>query len=121
MLGQAKKVSYTKLKTAMENDILSRFPAISRHIQAINIDKNHISGDIRSAGIGIACDSKVCAKEALPLGVNPQKAIRYGEISDATKKYIDTQMDSVIIYHLDSVKYTKKEQIGIVQSTSNVI
>ena len=34
---------------------------------------------------------------------------------------IDTQMDSVIIYHLDSVKYTKKEQIGIVQSTSNVI
>ena len=34
---------------------------------------------------------------------------------------IDVQIDSVIIYHLDSVKYTKKEQIGIVQATSNII
>lgn len=110
MLGQAKKVSYTKLKTAMENDILSRFPAISRHIQAINIDKNHISGDIRSAGIGIACDSKVCAKEALPLGVNPQKAIRYGEISDATKKYIDTQMDSLMKSGMSEAEAHKKVQ-----------
>ena len=110
MLGQAKKVSYTKLKTAMENDILSRFPAISRHIQSINIDKNHISGDIRSAGIGIACDSKVCAKEALPLGVNPQKAIRYGEISDATKKYIDTQMDSLMKSGMSEAEAHKKVQ-----------
>ena len=110
MLGQAKKVSYTKLKTAMENDILSRFPAISRHIQAINIDKDHISGDIRSAGIGIACDSKVCAKEALPLGVNPQKAIRYGEISDATKKYIDAQMDSLMQSGMSEAEAHKKVQ-----------
>ena len=110
MLGQAKKVSYTKLKTAMENDILSRFPAISRHIQAINIDKDRISGDIRSAGIGIACDSKVCAKEALPLGVNPQKAIRYGEISDATKKYIDTQMDSLMQSGMSEAEAHKKVQ-----------
>ena len=110
MLGQAKKVSYTKLKTAMENDILSRFPAISRHIQAINIDKDRISGDIRSAGIGIACDSKVCAKEALPLGVNPQKAIRYGEISDATKKYIDTQMDSLMKSGMSEAEAHKKVQ-----------
>ena len=110
MLGQAKKVSYTKLKTAMENDILSRFPAISRHIQAINIDKDRISGDIRSAGIGIACDSKVCANEARPLGVNPQEAIRYGEISDATKKYIDTQMDSLMKSGMSEAEAHKKVQ-----------
>ena len=31
------------------------------------------------------------------------------------------QFDSVIIYHFDSVKYAKKEQLGLVQSTSNII
>ena len=51
MLGGKKAVSYTRLKTAMENDILNRFPAISQHISAINIDKNHISGDIRGSGL----------------------------------------------------------------------
>lgn len=109
MLGQTNKVSYTKLKTAMENDIMNRFPAISQHISAINIDKNHISGDIRSAGLGIAMDSKVCAKEALPLGVNPQKAIRT-EISDATKKYIDTQMDSLMKSGMSEAEAHKKVQ-----------
>ena len=108
MLGK-KTVSYTKLKTAMENDIMNRFPAISQHISAINIDKNHISGDIRSAGLGMAMDSKVCAKEALPLGVNPQKAIRT-EISDATKKYIDTQMDSLMKSGMSEVEAHKKVQ-----------
>ena len=109
MLGQTNKVSYTKLKTAMENDIMNRFPAISQHISAINIDKNHISGDIRSAGLGMAMDSKVCAKEALPLGVNPQKAIRT-EISDATKKYIDTQMDSLMKSGMSEAEAHKKVQ-----------
>ena len=109
MLGQTNKVSYTKLKTAMENDIMNRFPAISQHISAINIDKNHISGDIRSAGLGMAMDSKVCAKEALPLGVNPQKAIRT-EISDATKKYIDTQMDSLMKSGMSEDEAHKKVQ-----------
>ena len=110
MLGQVKKASYTKLKTAMENDILQRFPAISQHIREIHIDKEHISGDIRSAGIGISMDSKVCNKEALPLGVEPQKAIRYGEISDATKKYIDTQMDSLMKSGLSEAEAHKKVQ-----------
>lgn len=36
-------------------------------------------------------------------------------------RLIDTQIDSVIIYRLDSVKYAKKEQVGVVQSTSNII
>ena len=108
MLGK-RTVSYTKLKTAMENDIMNRFPAISQHISAINIDKDHISGDIRSAGLGMAMDSKVCAKEALPLGVNPQKAIRT-EISDATKKYIDTQMDSLMKSGMSEAEAHKKVQ-----------
>ena len=108
MLGK-RTVSYTKLKTAMENDIMNRFPAISQHISAINIDKNHISEDIRSAGLGMAMDSKVCAKEALPLGVNPQKAIRT-EISDATKKYIDTQMDSLMKSGMSEAEAHKKVQ-----------
>lgn len=93
----------------MENDIVGRFPAISKHINAINIDKNHLSGDIRSAGVGIACDSNVCAKEALPFGVNPQKAIRT-EISDATKRYIDTQMDSLMKSGMTEAEAHKKVQ-----------
>ena len=109
MLGQAKTASYSKLKTAMENDIVGRFPAISKHIHAINIDKNHLSGDIRSAGVGIACDSNVCTKEALPFGVNPQKAIRT-EISDATKRYIDTQMDSLMKSGMSEAEAHKKVQ-----------
>ena len=108
MLGK-RTVSYTKLKTAMENDIMNRFPAISQHIHAINIDKNHLSADIQGAGLGMAMDSKVCAKEALPLGVNPQKAIRT-EISDATKKYIDTQMDSLMKSGMSEAEAHKKVQ-----------
>lgn len=95
MLGQTNQKSYTKLKTAMENDIVNRFPTIAKHISAINIDKNRMSGDIRGAGIGMAMDSNVCSKEALPLGATPRKAIRT-EISDATKAYIDRQMDSLM-------------------------
>ena len=98
MLGQTKVQNFTKLKIAMENDIVGRFPNIAKHINAINIDNarmSPLSADIKSAGIGMAVDSKVCAKEALPLGVNPQKAMRT-EISDATKAYIDSQMDSLM-------------------------
>lgn len=108
MLGQ-KKVSYTKLKNAMENDIMNRFPTIAQHISAINIDKNHMSGDLQGAGVGVAVDSRVCAKEALPLGVNPQKAIRT-EISDATKRYIDSQMDSLMKSGMSEADAHKKVQ-----------
>ena len=63
MFGK-KQVSYDKFKTAVENDIMNRFPAISQHIHSINIDKNHFSADLRGAGLGIAKDSRVCSKEA---------------------------------------------------------
>lgn len=108
MLGK-KTVSYNRLKTAMENDILNRFPAISKHIHAINIDKNHLSADIRASGLAIACDSKVCAKEALPFGTNPQNAFRT-EISDATKAYIDRQMDSLMKSGMSEADAHKKVQ-----------
>lgn len=114
MLGQTKTRSYTKLKAAMENDIVNRFPTIAQHINAINIDNarlNPLSADIRSAGIGMAMDSKVCGKEALPFGVDPKKAIRT-EISDATKAYIDTQMDSLM-----KVGKTEAEAHKIVQDS----
>ena len=109
MLGNNKQKSYTKLKTAMENDILNRFPTISEHISAINIGKGHLSADIRSAGIGISMDSKVCAKEALPLGMTPQTAIRT-EIPEAVKKYIDKAMDSLIQKGMSEEDAHKKVQ-----------
>ena len=108
MLGK-KAVSYTKLKTAMENDIVNRFPAISQHIHAINIDKNHMSADIQGAGLFIQKDSKVCGKEALPFGTNPQNAFRT-EISDATKAYIDKTMDSLIQSGMSEAEAHKKVQ-----------
>ena len=95
MLGK-KTVSYKKLQTAMENDLLNRFPAISQHIDAIHIEKGHLSAQARSEGIGIAVGDSMCTKEALPLGVQPTQAIRYEEPSAGTKKYIDKTMDSYI-------------------------
>ena len=95
MLGATKTFSCEKFKRACENDILQRFPAISKHISAINIDKNHISGDIKGAGLFIQKDSNVCKKEALPLGGIPQEAIRI-EVPQATQAFIDKQMDSLV-------------------------
>lgn len=112
MLGK-KQVSYTKLKTAMENDILNRFPAISKHISAINIDCNHLSADIRGAGLAIAKDSRVCDKEALPFGTNRQEAFRT-EISDATKAYIDKQMDSLMQSGMSEKDAHKKVQDSLI-------
>ena len=79
--------------------------------------------DIHQKRVGKAL--KTCRKYLIHI----QKSVFEGNITESKLKalkeelghLIDTQMDSVIIYHLDSVKYTKKEQIGIVQSTSNVI
>ena len=107
MLGKT-EVKYTKLKTAMENDIMNRFPAISKHINAINIDKGHLSADVRGAGIGIGVTDSICTKEALPLGATPKKAIRYEEPSEGTKRYIDKAMDSFIKSGLTEEQAHKK-------------
>lgn len=109
MLGNKRQLDCTKLKRAMENDILNRFPTISQHISAINIDKNHMSADIRGAGLYIQKDSAICNKEALPRGAIRQDAIRM-ELSDATKAYIDKQMDSLIQSGMSEADAHKKVQ-----------
>lgn len=109
MLGNKTQVSYTKLKTAMENDIVGRFPTISKHISAINIDKNHLGADIRNSGVFINTDSKICDKEAQPRGFSATPSIRV-EIPDATKAYIDAQMDSLMKSGLSEADAHKKVQ-----------
>lgn len=95
MLGNKRALDCKKFKTACENDILNRFPTIAQHISAINIDKNHISADVRGAGLYIQKDSQVCSKEALPKGAVPMEAIRV-QVLPETKKFIDEQMDSLV-------------------------
>ena len=68
---------------------------------------------------------KICKKYLNPI----QKSVFEGNITELKlrnlknelSEFILPQCDSVIIYHLDSVKYAKKEQLGMVQSTSNII
>ena len=107
MLGK-QEIKYTKLQRAMENDIMNRFPAISKHINAIHIDKGHLSADVRSAGIGIGVTDSICGKEALPIGATPKKAIRYADPSEGTKRYIDKAMDSFIKSGLTEAEAHKK-------------
>lgn len=111
MLGKTVK-SYAKLKTAMENDILGRFPNIAKHISAINIDNATLcpmSADIKGAGIFAQVDSNRCAKEALPRGVNAQNAIRT-EIPESVKAFIDKQMDSLVKGGMSEADAKKKVQ-----------
>ena len=79
MLGR-RTVSYTKLKTAMENDIMNRFPAISQHISAINIDKNHLSADIQGAGLAIARDS-----EQIHIMLSAQKSLMLQRLTSTNR------------------------------------
>lgn len=79
--------------------------------------------DINKKHVGEAL--KICRKYLTHI----QRSVFEGNITEAKlkslklelRRIIDVQSDSVIIYHLDSVKYAKKEQIGVVQSTSNII
>ena len=52
MLGKSKR-TYDGLIAKMENEVVDRFPAISKHINAIHIDNSKMSpmsADIKSAG-----------------------------------------------------------------------
>ena len=111
MLGK-KSDSYSKLKTAMENDILGRFPTIAKHINAINIDNSTLaplSADVKGAGLYINVDSNKCAKEITPRGVAQNNAIRM-DISDSVKRYIDKTMDSLIQKGMSQEDAHKKVQ-----------
>lgn len=109
MLGNNNVKTYTKMQTAMENDIVNRFPAISKHINAIHFDNAKFGGDLRSSGLYMNVDSKVCDKEATPKGFTPNAAYRV-EMSDATKRYIDKTMDSLISSGMSEEDAHKKVQ-----------
>ena len=109
MLGKSKR-TYDGLIAKMENEIVDRFPAISKHINAIHIDNSKMSpmsADIKSAGLFCAVDSNKCMKEALPAGFQPTDAVVM-KISDSAKAYIDRSMDSFIKSGMDEATAKKK-------------
>lgn len=115
MLGKYKR-TYDGLIAKMENEVVDRFPAISKHINAIHIDNSRMSpmsADIKSAGLFCAVDSNKCTKEALPTGFQPTDAVVM-KISDSTKAYIDRSMDSLIKSGMNEVNAKKKVQDSLI-------
>lgn len=116
MLGAKSTRDYTRLKAALENDIVSRFPEISRHISAINIDNSRLapmSADIRAAGLFAQVDSNRCTKEALPYGAQPKQAVVM-RISDTAKAYIDASMNSLVRGGMSEADAKKKVQDSLI-------
>lgn len=95
------------------------------HINIIEENKMFVilSYDINQKRVGKAM--KICRKYL----VHVQKSVFEGNITEAKlkslkrelEKVIDANVDSLCIYEMDSVKYTRKEQIGVVQAFSNII
>lgn len=115
MLGKSKR-TYDGLIAKMENEIVDRFPATSKHINAIHIDNSKMSpmsADIKSAGLFCAVDSNKCTKEALPAGFQPTDAVVM-KISDSAKAYIDRSMDSFIKSGMDEATAKKKVQDSLI-------
>ena len=115
MLGKSKR-TYDGLIAKMENEVVDRFPAISKHINAIHIDNSKMSpmsADIKSAGLFCAVDSNKCTKEALPAGFQPTDAVVM-KISDSVKAYIDRSMDSFIKSGMDEAAAKKKVQDSLI-------
>ena len=115
MLGKSKR-TYDGLIAKMENEVVDRFPAISKHINAIHIDNSKMSpmsADIKSAGLFCAVDSNRCTKEALPSGFQPTDAVVM-KISDSAKAYIDRSMDSFIKSGMDEATAKKKVQDSLI-------
>lgn len=115
MLGKSKR-TYDGLIAKMENEVVDRFPAISKHINAIHIDNSKMSpmsADIKSAGLFCAVDSNRCTKEALPAGFQLTDAVVM-KISDSAKAYIDRSMDSFIKSGMDEATAKKKVQDSLI-------
>ena len=115
MLGKSKR-TYDGLIAKMENEVVDRFPAISKHINAIHIDNSRMSpmsADIKSAGLFCAVDSNKCTKEAIPTGFQPTDAVVM-KISDSAKAYIDRSMDSFIKSGMDEATAKKKVQDSLI-------
>ena len=68
---------------------------------------------------------KVCRKYL----THVQRSVFEGTLTEAEvkrlkrelDKLIDVEKDSVCIYRMESLKYTQKEQIGVIQHFSNII
>lgn len=115
MLGKSKR-TYDGLIAKMENEVVNRFPAISKHINAIHIDNSRMSpmsADIKSAGLFCAVDSNKCTKEALPAGFQPTDAV-VTKISDSVKAYIDSAMDSYVKSGMSESVAKKKVQDSLI-------
>ncbi len=82
-----------------------------------------LSYDINQKRVGKAM--KICRKYL----VHVQRSVFEGTITEAKLKslkreleaVIDTDVDSICIYEMESMKYAGKEQIGVVQTFSNII
>lgn len=79
--------------------------------------------DINQKRVGKAM--KTCRKYL----AHVQRSVFEGTVTEAKlkrlkkelEKIIDTEEDAVCIYEMDSLKYTQKEQIGVIQTFSNII
>ncbi len=79
--------------------------------------------DVNQKRVGKVC--KVCKKYLHHV----QKSVFEGEITEARLKQLKREVETIVytkedalcIYRLDSVKYASKEQIGMVNSISNII
>jgi CRISPR-associated protein Cas2 len=68
---------------------------------------------------------KICRKYMMHI----QKSVFEGKLTEATlarlknelRKVIQVNEDSICIYQIESLKYAKKQQLGIVEEFSNVI
>ena len=68
---------------------------------------------------------KICRKYL----THVQRSVFEGTLTEAEvkrlkrelDKLIDVEKDSVCIYRMESLKYTQKEQIGVIQHFSNII
>lgn len=110
MIGAKSTKKYTKLISMLENDLNDRFPVVSEHINAINVDNaklSPMSADVRGGGLFINVDSNKCEKEALPRGFIPHSAVVM-KISDSTKAYIDKSMDSLVKSGMSEADAKKK-------------
>ena len=82
-----------------------------------------LSYDINQKRVGKVM--KICRKYF----VHVHKSVFEGNITEATLKrlkkeleaIINVREDSVCIYQMESLKFTRKEQIGTVESFSNII
>lgn len=79
--------------------------------------------DVNQKRVGKIC--KICKKYLHHM----QKSVFEGEITESklnqlkkeVESLIDTDKDAICIYRLDAAKYASKEQIGAVNSISNII